>query len=189
MEVPLQVTFRGMRPSPALRADVVAHAEKLAEFQRRITRIRVVIAAPHRHHRHGRLFRVGVELAVPGDVLASARSPTADHAHEDPSVAVRDAFDAVRRRLQDATRVMRGDIKKHEETAEGLISKIWPERDYGFIDTTEGDEVYFHRNAVKGGGFDKLKVGGRVRLNTEIGANGYQATVVVPVRGRQRGAS
>jgi hypothetical protein len=74
---------------------------------------RVVIEAPKRR-RHGDLFRVRVDLKVPGKEIVVKRDPAEHHAHEDIYVAIRDCFDAVRRQLEDHLRRRRGDVKAHE---------------------------------------------------------------------------
>ena len=42
------------------------------------------------------------------------RDPQEDHAQEDMYVAIRDAFDAARRQLQDFMRVQRREVKRHD---------------------------------------------------------------------------
>ncbi len=113
MKVPLQITFRNVAPSDLIEAYVRERAESLEKFADRIVGCRVVIESPHRHHRRGQLFHVRVEVAVPGEDINIRRDPAADHAHEDVFVAVRDAFAAARRRLQDQVRRRRGDVKRH----------------------------------------------------------------------------
>lgn len=104
MTMPLQITFRKMRPSPFVRARVRDRADKLVRYHDRITGCRVVVEAPHRHHHKGKLYAIAVEVSLPGATLASHRNPGGHHAHEDVYVAVRDAFDAVERQIQDYER-------------------------------------------------------------------------------------
>ena len=107
MTVPLQITFKGMTPSPELETRIRAKAARLERFEGDILRCHVTIDAPHHHHRQGRLHQVHVEVFVPrGDVLVTHESPW-DHAHEDPNVAIRDAFDVVVRQLEDHVREAR----------------------------------------------------------------------------------
>jgi hypothetical protein len=54
-----------------------------------------------------------VELAVPGGTIVVNREPGEDHAHEDLHVAIRDAFDAARRRLQDQMKRLDGVRKQY----------------------------------------------------------------------------
>jgi cold shock CspA family protein len=104
-----------------------------------------------------------------------------DHAHEDMHVAVRDAFDAVRRRLQDHMRRLDGHTKRHAGPSIGRVAQVFAERDYVFVETDAGQEVYVHRNAVADGSFDRLKIGDRVRcvIDAQEGEQGPQASAVV----------
>jgi len=114
MEIPLTITLRHMPPSAAIEADIREKAAKLEEFYDRITSARVVVETPHRHHRHGKLFHVRIDLRVPGRALVVSREPAAHHAYEDVHVAIRDAFDGAKRQLEDYAREIRGDVKTHE---------------------------------------------------------------------------
>ncbi|MCC6751069.1 MAG: ribosome-associated translation inhibitor RaiA [Deltaproteobacteria bacterium] len=100
MTSPVQITFRGIQATPHVEELIHEEAGKLMRLYDRITDCRVVVDQPHRHHRHGRLFQVKVQLTVPGDQLVAARAPDADHSHEELTVAVRGAFEAARRELQ-----------------------------------------------------------------------------------------
>ena len=109
MPIPLQISFRNMDPSPAVEERIRQKAAKLERFHDRIVGCTVVVEAPHRHHHKGKLYNVRVDISVPGkDVVVDRAKPT-DHAHEDVYVAVRDAFNAAVRRLEDQTRKMRGE--------------------------------------------------------------------------------
>lgn len=183
MAADVHISFRGMEPSPAAEDQVRRRADELEQFSDRITACRVVLEAADRHHQHGRIYKVRVDLTVPGGAVVVNREPGQDHAHEDLHVAIRDAFDAVRRRLQDHMRRLDGQTKQHELPSIGRIASVFAERDYGFLETDAGDEVYFHRNSVSGHGFDKLKVGERVRyvIDPEEGEKGAQASAVIPI--------
>lgn len=96
MQIPLQVTMRGMERSDALDAAIHGHGAKLEQFHSRITRCRVTVEQVHRHHQQGRHFSVKIDLRVPG------REIVATHDHdEDVFVALRDAFDSARRQLEE----------------------------------------------------------------------------------------
>ena len=111
MPIPLQISFRNMEPSPAVEARIRKKAAKLERFHDRIVGCTVVVEAPHRHHHKGKLYSVHVDISVPGKDLVIGRAKPLDHAHEDVYVAIRDAFDAAVRRLEDQARKMRGDVK------------------------------------------------------------------------------
>jgi cold shock CspA family protein/ribosome-associated translation inhibitor RaiA len=178
MRVPLEIRFIGMDPSPAVEASIREQVAKLEEFDRDIISCRVAVDAPHKHHRQGRLFHITVDVRMPGDEVVASRSPAEHHAHEDFNVAVRDAFRAVRRQIQDHVRVRRGKIKAHEVPLHGRIAALHADRDFGFIATSDGRELYFHRNSVVDAGFDSLKLGSEVRFSEESGDRGPQATTV-----------
>ena len=186
MQTPLEIVFQGMSSSFAIEERIRKEADKLERYHGRITACRVVIEAPHRRHEKGNLFNVRVELTVPGrPPIVVSRNPTENRAHEEPYVALRDAFDAARRQLQDINRKLRGEIKQHEEPPRGRIVRLLPEDGYGFIERGDGIEVYFHRNSVIEGGFDRLAVGDEVRFAEEEGEKGLQASTVPLVGGRR----
>jgi ribosomal subunit interface protein len=178
MRIPLQVTFRNMSPSPAMEAAVREKAEKLEQFCDSIMSCRVVVEAHHKHHHQGNLFHVRVDMTVPDEELVVSREPDLHHAHEDAYVAIRDAFDAARRRLQDYMRRRRGHVKRHEAPAHGRILEIFPELDYGRIEASDGREIYFHRNSVLDADFEALAPGTEVRFDEEEGDQGPQASTV-----------
>jgi ribosome-associated translation inhibitor RaiA len=113
MPTDVQISFRGMGPSPSAEAQVRRRAEELEQFSDRVTACRVMMEAAHRRHRQGKIYHVRVDLSVPGGRLVKSREPGENHAHEDLHVAIRDAFDAARRRLQNHKHRMAGQTKQH----------------------------------------------------------------------------
>ncbi len=151
MQVPYEITFDGMDPSDAVRARVQKEIDRLERFHDRITSCRVAITAPGKHKRQGGLYDVRIFMALPGGGEVSVqRNPVNGHAHEDVYVAIRDAFAAARRQLQDKDRKIENNVKAHETQPHGRIARIFYYEGYGFIETPEGGEVYFHRNSVTG---------------------------------------
>ncbi len=183
MQLPLQITFRGMDASDTIEGQIRQRAEELERFHGRIMACRVVVESTHRHHRKGRIYHVRVELTVPGGDIVVKRDPPEHHAHEEIHVAIRDAFDATRRQLEDHVRRSRGQTKAHELPDYGRIARLFPEQGYGFIATADGQEIYMHRNSVLDDGFDKLRVGDEVRYVTHPseGEKGAQASTVIAV--------
>jgi ribosomal subunit interface protein len=109
VQTPLQITIRDIEHSEALETHIRDKANKLEEFCKQITSCRVVVEMPHKHHHQGKQFNVRIDIGVPGNEIVVNR----DH-HEDVYVALRDAFDAAKRQLEDYVRKIRGDIKTHE---------------------------------------------------------------------------
>ena len=101
MQVPLQITFRNIGRSEALEERIRTDASKLERFHPRITRCRVTVEETSRHQQQGRNFAVCIEVRLPGKDIA------AQHDHEDVYVAVRDAFHATRRQLEEIGRGLR----------------------------------------------------------------------------------
>ena len=179
MQVPLQIIFQDMPVSPAVEARIRERADALERFFPNIVSCRVAVEASSHRHRQGKLYHVGVVLEVPGHDIVVNRNPSEHHAHEDIFVTVRDAFDAVRRQLEDYARRQRVDTKTHETSAHGRVSRLLP--DYGFIQSSDGQEIYMHRNAVTAGKFDDLSEGDEVRyhLHEGEGEKGPQASAVI----------
>lgn len=178
MGVPLEIVFREVTPyKDAIEAEVRKRADKLERFYDRILNVRVVVEAPHRRRREGNVFQVKIDLSVPNKVIMVDREHRKLRSHEDVFVAIRDAFDAVRRQLEDYARVEQGKVKTHESVPTGVVTKLFPGDGYGFIEGFGGREIYFHRNSVLDG-FDKLEVGTSVRFEEEEGEKGPQASTV-----------
>jgi len=115
---------------------------------------------------------------VPGGELVANREPDEHHAYSDVYVAIRDAFDAMRRQLEDYARRQRGQVKEHVPPPHGRIVEIHPAEDYGLIESPATGLVYFHRNSLVDAEFDKLELGAEVRFDVEAGDRGPQATTV-----------
>jgi cold shock CspA family protein len=175
---------------------------KLDEFYNRIMACRVVVELPSHHRKFGSLYHVRIDLTVPGGELVVKREPSLHRSvqqigekrftkhlevkvpHRELRQAIDDAFKEMGRRLQDYARCQRGDVKTHEPAPRARISKLFPEEGYGFLETPGGREIYFHKNSVLDGGFERLKVGMAVRFAEEEGEKGPQASTVRSVRSR-----
>ena len=173
MEIPLQLKVRDMTLKEETENKIRNRVQKLGKVFDRITHCRVVVEAPHRHHKKGRLCQVSIYLTVPGNELVIKREPNTDL-----RVAIRDAFDVARRRLEDYSQRLRGDVKNHDGEPEATVSKINHDEGYGFLTTAEGDEIYFHQNSVSQGAFNQIDVGAKVRFSAAQGEQGPQASTV-----------
>ena len=181
MQLPLQITFRHMEPSPAVEARIRKESAKLDRFHSNIVSCHVVLEAPHGHHHQGKLYHVRLDLTAPDKEIVVNREQHDNHAHEDAYVAIRDAFAAARRQLEDYTRVRRRQVKNHETPPHGRIAQLFPAMDYGIIETADHREIYFHRNSILGSDFDKLETGYEVRFVETEGDEGPQASTVQTV--------
>lgn len=183
MQIPLQITFRHMDSSPTAEAAIRKRVEKLDRFSDRIIGCHVVVEAPHHHQRKGKLYSIRIDLTVPGEEISVTHNGPENHAHEDIYVAIRDAFNAAGRLLEDHVRKFRGAVKAHEVPLHGKVLRLFPDKGYGFIETSDRREIYFHKNSVTNSGFDKLETGAEVRLvlAEDESAQGPQASTVTAV--------
>ncbi len=179
MQVPIEISFQNSEPSEPIRAELEKQAKRLEKFSDRITSCNVAVVAPQTRHRKGDLFKIDIRIAMPEhkDIIVTKSHGDAPE-HEYFAVAIKDAFAAAQRQVEDAVREMRGQVKPHEAEDHGRVTKFLAGEDYGFIETPDGREIYFHRNSVLDGAFDHLTVGSEVRFVEEIGAKGPQASTV-----------
>jgi cold shock CspA family protein len=186
MQTPVEIAFRHYQPSDEARTEIAAQTQRLDKFSSNITSCRVVVSGPEGRRRNGGLFQVELRIAMPGrkDVIVDRRHGNSAE-HEHVLVAIRQAFDAAKRQIEDAERAMRGEVKVHAPEDRGRVTKLIAGGDYGFIETADGREVYLHRNAVLNGAFDRLTVGDEVRFVEAEGVKGPQASSVRPVGGRR----
>ncbi|HAM47149.1 MAG TPA: 30S ribosomal protein S30 [Alphaproteobacteria bacterium] len=179
MEHPLEIVFEGMDPSDAVRTRIEKEADKLERFHQRITSCRVAITAPDKHKSKGGLFSVRIHITLPGNQEVNVRrNPDNNHAHEDAYVAIRDAFNAARRQLQDRDRKLEGFVKHHEGQPHGAIARLFYFEGYGFIEGEDGSDIFFDKHAVVDADFDKLEPGQKVRYVAVSGDKGPQASTV-----------
>ena len=178
MILPLQITFHSVDKSEALEAKIREAAEKLDQFHEEVMSCRVVLEAPHKRHHQGNLYHMRIDVSVPGKELVVDREPGDRNAHEDPYVMVRDAFDAMERKLKDYDRRRHGEVKTDLAAPHGRVSKLFPDEGYGFIETFDGSELYFNENSVLNGAFRRLTIGMEVRFKEEMGLKGPQASTV-----------
>lgn len=207
MELAVQITFHNLEPSGDLQQWVQTEAAKLDKYYGRITSCRVLIEMPHAHRSTGNTYNVRIDLGVPGDELvvkyeSTLRAPSRgrgdkrqsrrmekEEGHKNPRAAVTTAFKLARRQLEDFSRKLRGEVKTHvrQPHAEmkatgpdrlGHVLRLFPEKGFGFLESPDGREIYFHRNAVIGEEFENLKLGEPVKFNEEPGEKGPHATIV-----------
>ncbi len=179
MQVPVEITFQHCEPSEEIRAAIAKQAQRLEKFSDRITSCRVVVSGPQTRHRRGDLFQIDLRIAMPQQkdvIVGKTHGDVAEHEHV--LVAIREAFDAAVRKIEDAVRDMRGQAKMHGTEDHGRVTKFLAGQDCGFIETADGREIYFHRNSVLDGAFDRLIVGSAVRFVEEAGDKGAQASTV-----------
>ena len=179
MQTPLKLEFQGVIGTPQIQDAIEKHVAELEQRWDRITACRVLVKGPGERHRKGGLYEVHVRLALPdGREVNVGRTPPADSRHTDLTFAIDDAFKHARRQLQDRVRRAQGQVKRHEGSSTATVVRIDPSGEFGFLETGDGQEVYFHRNSVVEDGRFRLKIGSRVTFAEEAGEKGPQATTV-----------
>jgi cold shock CspA family protein/ribosome-associated translation inhibitor RaiA len=181
MQTPVEIDFQGLQANERLRSCVTKNISTLEQRFGRITACRVVIRGPSEHHRKGGAFDITIRLSLPqGREVDIGRSEKAqaDNRLQDPVVAVNDAFKRARRRLQDNARRMQGHVKSHEGPPIATVARFDDAAGFGFLETPDGREIYFHKNSVLDGGAREVAPGTRVTFFEEMGEKGPQASTV-----------
>ena len=195
-----------MEPSEVVEGHICDAAQRLDVFCDEIMGCRVLVEVPHQHHRKGKQYHVRIDLTVPGAEFVIKRAPklvtdtptrfrkapddvqleesrdlSKYAVHDEIQLSIRDAFDAARRKLQDYARRRRGVVKLHEGSPHARVTKLFPDEGFGFLETADGREIYFHEHSVLDSGFGGLKIGTEVHFVEEPGEKGPQASTVTPV--------
>jgi cold shock CspA family protein/ribosome-associated translation inhibitor RaiA len=179
MQLPLDITWRGVDASPHLASFIEGRVANLDRFARQINRCSVTIERQHEHPQSGSGWRVRLDLTVPpGHEIVVVRESWQGTVRDDLYAVVKEAFTAARRQIQKLSAQQRGEVKRHEEQElDGVISRLAPEG-FGFLTTGSGREIYFHRNSVVDMRFEDLKLGMGVAFSEEPGDKGPQATTI-----------
>lgn len=170
MELPLDITIRDIDNTEAIDAKIRSKAKKLQQFYDRITFCKVVVEETQKHKHQGKEYQVKFELGVPGEILVVNHQ---SHRNVDLYVAIRDSFNAMKRQLQEYAQKQRGDKKNHNQQLTGKVVRLFP--DYGFIETSDGNEYYFHEANVMQIEFSKLIVGTTVHFFENTAGDSLQA--------------
>ena len=174
MQIPVEITLRDIPHSDAVETRIREKIEKLERFHERVMSCRVTVESPQHRKHQGKLYSVHIDMKVPGggELVVNRMQ------NEDIYVAIRDAFNAAARQLEDHVRRQRGDVKTHDVPHIGRVAQLFPVQGYGFIETPERRQIYFHRNSVAQPGFDRLEIGTEVEYVEEMGNEGPQARMV-----------
>jgi ribosomal subunit interface protein len=169
MDLKPQITFKNIPHSITLEKNILQRIKKIEQFYTHLVRCDVVIEQTQKHKQKGKLFQPRIVVSVPGDTI------TVNHAsHEDPYIAVRHAFEALQRRLKAFAKKQRGEVKTHDTTLHGNITRLFNAEAFGFIET-EHEEYYFTNFNVNNARFDDLKVGLMVEFIPNEGDGGLLA--------------
>jgi cold shock CspA family protein/ribosome-associated translation inhibitor RaiA len=178
MDIPLEIAFHNAEPSAEIDALIRKHVGRLEKLYPHLIGCRVSVEMLHKQHRNGNVPEVHIAIRVPGREIAISREPhkvRQRRATANVQTSVKDAFRAAEQRLKDFKALQYGDVKVKEMPIQGYVSQLVAEKNYGFIATGNGEELYFHRNAVADGGFDSLREGEAVQYSVVAGDKGPSA--------------
>jgi len=186
MQVPLEIAFHNAEHSDWAENEIRNHVARLEDIYKRLTSCRVRVDQRANNAQQSIPPVVRIEIGLPGhkDIVVSHEPEHLLRKYQRPDLhkAINEAFRIAERQLSAFKQRMSNHTAglNHEASNEflGQIADILPERDHGFLMTKEGGMLYFHRNAVLVGSFDRLKRGDAVSYVEETGDTGPIATKV-----------
>lgn len=180
MQVGWEITYRDVEKTDSIEALVREKVAKLEEVCAYINSCHVAIEKAHDRPRSGSPYRMRLDITVPpGHEIVADRNPGEGNQYDKLETVIRSAFDAARRQLVELVERQQERVKTHEEQQTmALVTKLFPEQDYGFIRSLDGRDIYFHRNSVVNDDYDLLEVGTGVRYVEQEGEMGPQASTV-----------
>lgn len=101
MQRPLTVTFHNSQRSEAVEAKIRDYVTRLERYCDHILGCHVTIDIPHRSSSLGNPYQITISLLVPHHEIIVNHQPTELLNHIDIYAALKDAFDAAKRQLQD----------------------------------------------------------------------------------------
>ncbi|WP_265519953.1 HPF/RaiA family ribosome-associated protein [Nitratireductor luteus] len=192
MEIPLQIAFHKAEKSDWAEQEIRARVAKLEDLYDRIIGCRVTVDQRARGAEGTVPPVVRIEISLPGtSPLVVAYEPDRlQLRYQTPELgnAINDAFAIAEHRLAQFKEAREGRNKAGHHDSQnqflGQVAQVYPGEDHGFLLTKEGGSLYFHRNAMLQGDFDKLRPGDEVHYVEEIGDTGPLATKVRVVSSR-----
>jgi ribosomal subunit interface protein len=170
MDVEIQTQHVAMQP--AWQDLIDRRIARLGAHYPRLIRVHVTLKHG-RHHAQG-TEQVDIVASFPGATLRAAKEK------EDMTAALHAALDALEDELAKHHEERRHFGKAPGPRPAGTIARVFLHRGYGFIRTSDGEEVYFHRNALHELDFETLPTGLPVEFEVEEGRRGPQASRVFP---------
>jgi cold shock CspA family protein len=180
MLVPLAVDYREVEKTAAIDELIRRKAEKLDHVCDHITSCRVIIEKVQKHWHTHQKYHVRLDITVPpGHEIVISHDGGRSAPYLELEAEIRWAFESAEEQLKELVERQSGDVKKHPfQEVQGVIERISQDMQCGFIRSTDGREIYFHRNSVIHHKFDDLKPGVGVRFSEEEGVKGPQASSV-----------
>jgi len=161
MQVPLKITFRNVSKTPDIEALIGKQTAKLEHVCDHILSCRIAVEKPQEQERTGNPFRVRIGVTVPPkQELVVTREASEGDLHKRLPTVLRGAFGAMQRQLKRLVDRQHKGVKTDAEPGlGGFVSLLLRKEGYGFIRSLDGRQIYFHRDSLPGGEFDRLEIG------------------------------
>jgi ribosome-associated translation inhibitor RaiA len=190
MERPLQIAFKNMASSEFVEQLIRERVGRLRRFHPNITGARVVVEVPHRSPEGAKTpVGIAVEIDVPGHKpIVGKGEQDRREMKGDQWAIINRVFEAVERQLEQTAAIRNREVKNHGSSGDtGIIVRIFPEQDYGFVEVKDSPDLYFTRDVVAAGAFNDLKIGTVVHVTraSSEGPMGPQASSVKLLGGRR----
>ena len=186
MQIPIEIAFHNLPKSDWAENEIRDHVSRLEEIYDRLTTCRVRVDQRASNANNSIPPVVRIEMSVPGhnDIVVAHEPDHLQRKFQTPDLhnAINEAFRIAERRLtqykdqlQDRTAAAGHDAAN---TYLGQVAEITPADDFGFLLTASGGLLYFHRNSMLSGDFDRTRVGAEVHYVEDVGDTGPIATKV-----------
>jgi ribosome-associated translation inhibitor RaiA/cold shock CspA family protein len=186
MQVPLEIAFHNIESSDWAEQEIRTRVAELERIYDRLISCRVRVDQRNRDLTGTLPPVVHIEIGIPGrgEIVVSHEPDRLLRKYQHPDLhnAIIEAFRVAERRLCDLKEQLddrsKGVAHDAENQSLGQVAELRPEEDFGFLMTKEGSLLYFHRNSVLSGDFERLSRGDEVHYNEVIGDTGPIATKV-----------
>jgi ribosomal subunit interface protein len=187
MQIPIEIAFRNTGHSDDAEAAIRDHVARLERIHGRMITCRVRVDQQNQNSNETIPPVVHIEISVPGhkEIVVAHEADHLQRKYQTPDLhnAINEAFRIAERRLSKYKDKLKdhGSAERGHEAANefrGQIAEVTPEKDFGYVMTKEGGLIYFHRNSVLSGEFDKLRRGDEVTYVEGMGDTGPTASKV-----------
>ena len=186
MQIPPEISFHNVNKEAWAEDAILSHVARLEDIYQRLITCRVRVDQRANNSRHTIPPVVRIEMSVPGakDIVVAHEPDHLQRKFQTPDLhnAINDAFQIAERRLseykQQLTTRCRTSLHESENEFLGQVAELPVGEEFGFLLTKEGNLLYFHRNSILSGDFDKLKRGTALTYVEDVGDTGPIATKV-----------
>ena len=167
MQIPLEIAFHNVEHSDWAENEIREHVRKLENIYKRLKSCRVRVeqraeqrasddsaGGAHRDRIPGRK-----EIVVAHEPERLQRKYQRPDLHNAINEAFRIAEQAIVGAQKERSEHKAARIGEEANEFRGQIAEMRPEENFGFVMTSDGRLLYFHRNAMMNGDFDRLRRG------------------------------